>query len=604
MFVSAVTLGEDVNVSKKMRNIINVINDKGPEIPVPTNTWLSDLVNYSNDVWKMLVYKHQGMFGADNKKSEKERYFNVSADDKKFTEMVSDMAIAASLLHTVNFRELDVLESFVPSSNDGKEIWSSVISGMTIKASNGTVVNLSDVLIMVDPVTCEHPEDDVVADSVNVEKEKTETNTTSKSDKADVIDAVFEEIVEPDNSVIYLGTTEGTPEDPLNGKPVEPKAENKKPVVIEKKPEPKDPETKIENTNKNPNPAKNQNKPQNNNNTPKANVEKAETPGDIKIREPEPVAISFGEALSSLVTFEDGTKQDLIQENVVPFQKSTADKKNNNRYIKMYPELKQFVEMTDGLKLVVKFSESNVKAYVHDDYRLITAQIYDPSVARSNMPYVATLFIDPNEIYNNGFNVLSSNRGNGNIFEEDCVKLTDKQNVLDMIRGGLSDDARVMVRNKINTYAKSVIQIVDFRPALSDNKKVLPEKTYQLLLPAVWAICEKTKALYGILNSVENEKKFSMIVAIDDNATGAPTEYNIDFDPEKYKGNAYKMTKVTDEEPVVVEEKKEPAKTQDKKPHTKEEAKAAIRKAAANGTPVRIVDPKQSNAQKPANQNK
>lgn len=157
MLVNKVVLMENANVSKRMVNLIGIINDDTKSSDVKPMYWQADMINYVDDTWEKLRLKHQGLFGADNHKKDEEMYYNVSKNDTKYVTLITDMAIASSILYSTEVRKLSYLRNLIPTSDFGKSLWDTTMSNLSIVSDSDFIKNLSELFTMSTPESFESP---------------------------------------------------------------------------------------------------------------------------------------------------------------------------------------------------------------------------------------------------------------------------------------------------------------------------------------------------------------------------------------------------------------------------------------------------------------
>lgn len=566
--------GNGVKLSKKMSGMIDTINNgkKG------YLQCMNELSFFANDVWKMLHY-------ARNSKNKVVSIFNT--DMKKRNEYVAcretvwDVATAAAILytHNKNVYGRNYWVSFVKDySSDVHEAWNDVINHISITKDDNTVVSLSELnqlLFMPGLEDEEAPKPkETKAKEASSKKNKTEDISDpietlhpedDRSDE-DIVDGVYSRVKEEINQdnigkVIQQNTSTSSDNDGntrlLTDNENSKKAETNKPEEKKNQPQKQNVKDNRNSGKKAQKPVQKEEKaPVKENDTVKkeestvkkdeaVDNKKPQTPSDIKLEVAEK-EISFTEAMSSLITIDDGkTKQDLVQENAKPITPN-AIKKNNARYGKLHPEIIPFTKLMGENGYHVKYSNTNVKAYVHDDYRMIYAQIYD--TAKGDV--VNGVFIDPNEYYMNGYNVMSSTMND--LSKEDCVSIKDTKNVLKLVRKQLTDaDREKIYKATMPVSHRAVFKAIDFRPAKADIAK-LNNNNYSTLVVNIDTVGKATGILYGELVSVTNGNNFEMLCTINNNA-GIPEQFNLEFNPTKYGKNAYSMNSMVPEEQSAAE---------------------------------------------------
>lgn len=170
----------------------------------------------------------------------------------------------------------------------------------------------------------------------------------------------------------------------------------------------------------------------------------------------------FGDVMKDLIHFDN----DADQKNTYATQRiENQFMENNVQFEQVYPKIAPFTALLNKNGYAVEYRFFEIPAG-----KLIHAYVVTMATNASML-----LFIDPNVIYKNGYNVLTSTSGRGKLLTEAFIPISDEENVLLFARKRLNQKERRAITKKYPAATKTVFELIDFsglgkREALDNNE--------------------------------------------------------------------------------------------------------------------------------------
>ncbi len=157
----------------------------------------------------------------------------------------------------------------------------------------------------------------------------------------------------------------------------------------------------------------------------------------------------FGDVMKDLIKFDKGEEQ---KDTYATQRIETQFMQNNVQFEQVYPKIAPFTALLNKNGYAVEYRFFEIPAG-----KLIHAYVITMATNASML-----LFIDPNVIYKNGYNVLTSTSGRGKLLTEAFIPITDEENVLLFARKRLNQKERKVIAKKYPAATKTVFELIDF----------------------------------------------------------------------------------------------------------------------------------------------